>query len=128
MKGGSRIAHTQHSALNYFSQGNPKWRDDNLRWDVSKVLNKPFWVDNQTGEVLPAKEKTKPKGVKTLKKESTMVRFKNFEVSEEADPTDTGDVVGTGSDVADWKKKKKKSSVVTRHYIEINGKRKKQTK
>ena len=50
-------------------------------------------------------------------------------VKEEADPTSTSDVVGTGDDVADWKtKKKKRSSVVTRHYIEVNGKRKKQTK
>ena len=50
-------------------------------------------------------------------------------VEEEASPTNTGAVVGTGDDVADWKtKKKKRSSVVTRHYIEVNGKRKKQTK
>jgi len=57
-----------------------------------------------------------------------MKSFKSF--TEEGDPTSTSDVVGTGDDVADWKtkKKKKKSSVVTRHYIEVNGKRKKQTK
>jgi hypothetical protein len=56
-----------------------------------------------------------------------MKSFKSF--TEEGDPTSTSDVVGTGDDVADWKtKKKKRSSVVTRHYIEVNGKRKKQTK
>jgi len=57
-----------------------------------------------------------------------MKSFKSF--TEEGDPTSTADVVGTGDDVADWKtkKKKKKSSVVTRHYIEVNGKRKKQMK
>jgi|LWDU01.1.fsa_nt_gi hypothetical protein len=62
-------------------------------------------------------------------KKWTVSAVKSAGIKEEGDPTSTSDVVGTGDDVADWKtKKKKKSSVVTRHYIEVNGKRKKQTK
>jgi len=50
-------------------------------------------------------------------------------VKEEANPTSTADVVGTGDDVADWKDpKKKKRRPLTRHFIEVGGKRRKLTK
>ena len=50
--------------------------------------------------------------------------------NEELAGTSTADVVGTGDDVADWKdpKKKKKTKPLTRHFIEVGGKRRKLTK
>lgn len=41
----------------------------------------------------------------------------------------TADVPGTGDDPTTWvtSKKKRKQSLITRHYIEVNGKRKKLT-
>lgn len=47
---------------------------------------------------------------------------------QEANPTSTSNVVGTGSDVADWKYDKRKRKPLTRHFIEIDGKRKKLVK
>lgn len=56
-----------------------------------------------------------------------MKSFKQF--SEEAPAVSTASVVGTGSDVADWQHpKKRKRSTVSKHYIEVNGKYKKQSK
>jgi hypothetical protein len=136
-----------------------------------------------TGEVVVAKEKNPPKGVKVYKKESVEEQNRLAHVSEgkkanlrdldhdefmkygdtnprgRADPewnkerkrrykndmqrtrrkqmkneelagTSTADVVGTGDDVADWKdpKKKKKTKPLTRHFIEVGGKRRKLTK
>lgn len=42
----------------------------------------------------------------------------------------TADVPGTGDDPATWVKpvKKRKLNLITRHYIEVNGKRKRQAK
>lgn len=53
-----------------------------------------------------------------------MKKFKEF-LNED---TTTANVVGTGDDVADWYYKKKKRKPLTRHYIEIGGKIKKQVR
>ena len=55
-----------------------------------------------------------------------MKSFKQF--AEEM--TSTANVVGTGSDVADWMppRKKKRKYPISRRYIEVNGKIKKQVK
>lgn len=54
--------------------------------------------------------------------------MKNFKKFVEEMVT-TADVPGTGDDPATWVKpgKKRKLNLVTRHYIEVNGKRKKLT-
>ena len=55
-----------------------------------------------------------------------MKSFKEYTIKED---TTTAAVVGTGDDPADWaSKKKRKKSILTKHYIEINGKLKKQVR
>jgi hypothetical protein len=58
------------------------------------------------------------------------MKFKEFvQQSEELAGTSTANVVGTGDDPAHWRDpKKKKPKVLTRHFIEILGKRRKVTK
>jgi uncharacterized protein HemX len=57
-----------------------------------------------------------------------MKTFKQM-FDEEMAGTSTANVVGTGSDVADWKTtKKKKRRTITKHFIEVNGKIKRQVK
>lgn len=55
-----------------------------------------------------------------------MKTFKQY--YEESNPTSTANVAGAGDDVADWKYNKKKRKPLTRHYIEVNGKRKRLVK
>lgn len=195
--------------------------EKDIAWTMSsKKRGEPLfghWLDMSTGEVVPAKEKNPPKGVKVYKKESVeegkfigdryhhsikdkdipgeyvgrrgedfisgterVGRKTEFTVkaiklggwpknldkdrwlmtfpkgrgkpreldgdevrrviqrytkkkqmkNEELAGTSTADVVGTGDDVADWKdpKKKKKTKPLTRHFIEVGGKRRKLTK
>lgn len=54
-----------------------------------------------------------------------MKTFKEFQ----REMVTTADVPGTGDDPATWIRpgKKRKQNLITRHYIEINGKRKKLT-
>lgn len=68
------------------------------------------------------------KAMSELKKRG--IKIKNPAVREEIAGTSTADVVGTGSDVADWKTptQRKRKNTVTKRYIEIAGKRKKITK
>lgn len=60
-----------------------------------------------------------------------MKTFKDF-VTEEPTMTTGADVAGTSKDdPADWaygKKKKRKTKPLTRHFIEVNGKRKRVAK
>ena len=151
--------------------------EKDIAWTMSsKKRGEPLfghWLDMSTGEVVAAKEKNPPKGVKVYKEsmeEGKKTNLRDLDHDEfmkygdtnprgRADPewnkerkrrykndyqrtrrkqmkneelagTSTADVVGTVDDVADWKdpKKKKKTKPLTRHFIEVGGKRRKLTK
>ena len=86
--------------------------------DMQSDLNLPVVVKWQNGEFVVVNKTIMRK--KAFKTPDPVVKY------EEVAATSTANVVGTGSDVADWKKPKRKP--LTRHYIEIMGKRKKLTK
>ena len=86
--------------------------------DIQSDLNLPVVINWKNGEFEVVNKTIMRK--KGFKSPDPVVKY------EEVAATSTANVVGTGSDVADWKKPKRKP--LTRHYIEIMGKRKRQTK
>ena len=88
--------------------------------DIQSDLNLPVVINWKNGEFEVVNKTIMRK--KGFKSPDPVIKY------EDVAATSTANVVGTGSDVADWKYNKRKKRPLTRHFIEIMGKRRRLTK